>query len=142
MNPEPSHPNSIPNLLRDLRDETTTLLRQEANLAKAEMREHVSRIGSHAAHLDVGGFIAYAGIIVLLIGIGHLLGAVLVRAGMDQQVAEWAAPSIIGLLVAVIGWAMLAKAKHAIAHEEFAPRQTIDSLQENKEWAQTKLHSS
>src|SRR6478672_2016197 len=102
MNPEPSHPNSIPNLLRDLRDETTTLLRQEANLAKAEMREHVSRLGGHAAHLAVGGFVAYAGIIVLLIGIGHLLGAVLVRAGMDPELAQWLAPTVIGLIVALI----------------------------------------
>ena len=74
MNPESPNPNSIPTLLRDLRDETTTLLRQEVALAKTEMKENVSRMGSHAAQIAIGGFVAYAGIIVLLIGIGHLLG--------------------------------------------------------------------
>ena len=140
MNPETTHPNSIPGLLRELRDETTTLMRQEVALAKTEMKENVSRMGSHAAQMAVGGFVAYAGIIVLLIGIGHLLGAILIRMGIDQQVAQWLAPSIVGLIVAVIGWVMLSKAKHAIAHDDLAPRQTIDSLRENKEWAQNKLH--
>src|SRR5215210_2787880 len=141
-NPEPTHSNSIPGLLRELRDETTTLLRQEVALAKTEMKENVSRMGSHAAHMAVGGFVAYAGIIVLLIGIGHLLGAILIRMGMDQQVAQWLAPSIVGLVVAVIGWMMLSKAKHAIAQDDLAPRQTIDSLRDNKQWAQNKLNPS
>jgi hypothetical protein len=125
MNPESPHPNSIPGLLRELRDETTTLLRQEVKLAKTELKENVSRMGSHAAHIAIGGFVAYAGVIVLLIGIGHLLGALLVRAGLDEQVAM-----------------MLSKAKNAIVHDDLAPKQTIDSLRDNKQWAQSKLHQS
>ena len=39
MNSDPSQPNTLPTLLRDLRDETTTLLRQEVALAKAELKE-------------------------------------------------------------------------------------------------------
>src|SRR5207253_2941017 len=85
-------PNSIAGLLRELRDETTTLMRQEVALAKTEIKENVSRMGGHAAHIAVGGFVAYAGVIVLLIGIGHLLGAVLVKAGMSDQLAQWLAP--------------------------------------------------
>src|SRR5438552_9954618 len=107
MNSENSNSNSIPVLLRDLRDETTTLLRQEIALARTEMKENVSRLGSHAAHLAVGAFVAYAGVIVLLIGIGHLLGALLVRAGLSDQVAQWLAPTLVGLVIALIGWAMV-----------------------------------
>jgi hypothetical protein len=142
MNTETSHPNSIPSLLRDLRDETTTLLRQEVALAKTEMKANVSRLGGHAVQIAIGGFVAYAGIIVLLIGIGHLLSAILIRAGMDAQVAQWLAPSLVGLLVAIVGWAMLSKAKNALSHDELAPRQTIDSLRQNKQWAENKLHHS
>jgi len=142
MNPEPSNSNSIPNLLRDLRDETSTLFRQEVALAKTEMKENVSRMTGHAVKVAIGGFVAYAGVIVLLIGIGHLLGAWLVRAGLDEQVAQWLAPSIVGMLVAIIGWIMLSSAKKAIAHDDLAPRQTIDSMRDNKQWAQSKLHPS
>jgi xanthine/uracil permease len=137
-----SNPNSITGLLRELRDETTTLMRQEVALAKTEVKENVSRMGGHVAHIAVGGFVAYAGVIVLLIGIGHLLGAVLIKAGMDEQVAQWLAPSIVGLVIAIIGYMMLSKAKNAMAHDEIAPRQTVESLRENKEWAQRKLHHS
>lgn len=142
MNPDAPNPNSIPNLLRDLRDDTSMLLRQEVALAKTEMKENVSRMGSHAAQIAVGGFVAYAGVIVLLIGIGHLLGALLIRGGMDEEVARWLAPSIVGLLVAIIGWIMLAKAKSAIGRDDLKPKQTIDSLRDNKQWAESKMHHS
>jgi hypothetical protein len=142
MQPDSSPPNSIPGLLRELRDETTTLFRQEVALAKTELRDNVSRLGGHAMHIAMGGFVAYAGIIVLLIGIGHLLGALLVRMGVDEQIAQWLAPTIVGLIVAIIGWAMLAKAKNALTQTDLVPRQTIESLRENKQWAQSKLHHS
>lgn len=144
MNQDPSHhhapTNSIPALLRELRDETTTLFRQEVALAKTELKDNASKMGGHVAQMAMGGFVAYAGIIVLLIGIGHLLGALFIRMGMSEGLAEWLAPTIIGLIVAIIGWMMLSKAKSALSHDELAPRQTIDSLRTNKEWAQSKLH--
>ena len=143
MNNDPApNPNSIPSLLRELRDETTTLFRQEVALAKTELKQNASRMGNHAAHIAIGGFVAYAGVIVLLIGIGQLFGALLAKFGVDEQVATWLAPTIVGLVVAIIGWAMFTKAKNAIAHDDLAPRQTIDSLRTNKQWAQSKLHHS
>jgi hypothetical protein len=141
MNHDPqSH--SIPGLLKELRDETTTLLRQEVALAKAELKENTSKMTSHAVQLAVGGFVAYAGIIVLLIGIGHLLGALLVRLGLDADVVAWLAPALVGLAVALIGWGMLARAKHAMMHDDLMPRRTLDSLRTNKDWAQNKLQHS
>lgn len=140
--PPSAQPTSIPALLRDLRDETTTLLRQEVALAKTELKENAVHFGSHALQVAIGGFVAYAGAIVLLIGLGHLLGTVMVRAGMDAEVAQWLAPSLVGLVVAISGWAMLAKAKKALSFDNLAPRETIASLRDNKKWAQTKLHTS
>jgi hypothetical protein len=138
-----SQPHAIPTLLRELRDETTTLLRQEVTLAKTELNENFSHLLSHSLHIAIGAFVAYAGVIVLLIGIGQLLGALLVRAGVDAGVATWAAPSFVGLVVAIIGWAMVNHAKNSMTHEDLVPRQTVESLRENKQWAQNKLrHSS
>jgi hypothetical protein len=143
MNPESSPAHSLPTLLRELRDESTTLLRQEVALAKTELNENFSHLVRHSVQIAIGALVAYAGLIVLLIGLGHLIGAILVRAGIDTAVATWIAPAGVGLAVAIIGWAMLNRAKHAIAHEDIVPRQTIESLRENKQWAQNKLrHSS
>lgn len=142
MNPPSTPSPSIPTLLRELRDDTSTLLRQEITLVRSELKENVSRAGHHATQIAVGGFVSLAGLIVLLIGIGHLFGAVLTRAGVDPQLAQWVAPSVVGLVVAIIGWTMLAKAKKAFAHDDLAPRQTIDSLRDHQQWAQNKLHHS
>jgi hypothetical protein len=144
MHSDPSTPPpSIPGLLKDLRNETVTLFRQEVALAKAELKENTARAASHATHVAVGAFVAYAGIIVLLIGLGQLLGALLMRAGMSADLATWLAPSIVGLAIALIGWGMLAKARKALAHDDLMPRQTLASLRDNKQWAENKLqHSS
>jgi hypothetical protein len=142
MNSETTQPNSIVGLLHSLRDETTTLLRQEVALAKAELTVNASRMGKHAAAVAGGGFVAYAGVIVLLIGIGQLLGIGLIRAGIDPDIAPWLAPIIVGLVVALIGWGMVAKAKRAMTTNPLAPRKTLESVKTNKEWAQAKLQHS
>src|ERR1051326_6403189 len=92
MNQDVTQNNSLGSLLHSLRDESTRLLRQEVALAKAEVRENISQIGNHVAQIAIGGFVAYAGVIVLLIGLGHLLGQALVNAGVEQTLAEWLAP--------------------------------------------------
>jgi xanthine/uracil permease len=137
-NPE-SHQPSIGTLLRDLRDETTTLLRQEVALAKAELKENTSRMTSHALQIAIGGFVSYAGVIVLLIGLGLLLSSLFARWGMDRDLAQWLAPALVGLIVAAIGAGMAARAKKAMAQEDLAPKQTLETLRENKQWAQSKL---
>ncbi len=134
----PAH--SIIGLLQSLRDDTTTLLRQEVALAKAELKANASHVGRHAAEIAVGGFVAYAGVIVLLIGLGQLIGVGLIRAGLDPAIAQWLAPTLVGLVIGLIGWMMLAKAKRALAHDNLAPRQTIETLKTEKDWAQSKLH--
>src|ERR1051325_2413522 len=97
-------PNSLGGLLHALRAESATPLRQEGALAKAEVRENITQVGNHVAQVAIGAFVAYAGVIVLLIGLGHLLGQALVNAGVEQTLAEWLAPAIVGFVVAIIGW--------------------------------------
>lgn len=143
MNPDTTtQPNSIPGLLRDLRDEATTLLRQQVALAKVELKENVSRVGGHLAKIAVGAVVTFVGAIVLLIGLGQLLGVGLEAAGLSEDTAQWLGPVIVGLIVAVIGWALLAKAKKALASESIAPRQTIETLKADQHWAQNKLQHS
>jgi hypothetical protein len=139
MNPDPNHPPTLPTLLRDLRDETSTLLRQEVALAKAELKENATKMTSHAVQIAIGGFVSYAGVIVLLIGIGLLLSSLLVKAGMDPALAQWLAPAVVGLIVALVGAGMMARAKKAMTHDDLAPKQMIESMRANKDWAQSKL---
>ena len=143
MNPDPiNQPNSIPGLLRELRDDAGTLLKQQVTLAKVELKENVSRLGGHVAKIAVGGVVTLIGATVLFIGLGQLLGVLLEAAGLSDDTAQWLGPVIVGLVVTVIGWALLSKARKALAHESITPRQTIESLKADQQWAQNKLQHS
>lgn len=142
MKPDTSPPQTLTTLVRDLRDESTHLIRQEIALAKAEVKEHVAQIADHSVQLAIGGFVGYAGVIVLLIGLGWLISPLLIRAGMDPDLARSLAPMVLGAVVASIGWVMVARARRAITENDAAFRQTVETARETKGWAQNKLQQS
>lgn len=127
---------SLPGLIRELRDETTMLLRQEVALAKAEMSEKTSRMMRNAVYIALGGVIAYAGLVVLLLACRDLLYLALANNVVEPSTALWLAPLIIGVTVGLVGWAMIAKGKKALSHESLTPEKTIETLREDKEWIQ------
>jgi len=138
MNHE-STTSSLGALLTELRDESTTLLRQEIALAKAEINEKAAHVGKNVMELATGGALAYAGLIVLLIGVAFLASRGLAAMGVSPNVAVWLGPLAIGLIVVAIGAGMLTKAKKAMSAEKVFPRETVESLKDDKRWVQHKL---
>src|SRR5687767_11341854 len=65
----PPRDRSIADLLKELRDESSNLLRQEVALAKTEMAEKAADYGKNAASIATGGAVAYAGALLLLAGV-------------------------------------------------------------------------
>ena len=130
---------SIGQLLKELRDETTTLLRQEVDLAKAEMSEKASRTGKNLGSLAVGGGVAFLGALALLAAVIYGLTSIL-NQFMSVGVAIWLAPLIVGLVLAAIGYSMLQKALAALKQESLTPQRTTQTLQENKEWLKARMH--
>jgi len=130
---------SIGQLLKELRDETTTLLRQEVELAKAEMTEKASRTGKNLGSLAVGGGVAFLGALALLAAVIYGLTS-LFNQFMSVGVAIWLAPLIVGVALAAIGYSMLQKALHALKQESLTPQRTTQTLQENKEWLKARMH--
>jgi hypothetical protein len=133
---------TIGNLLHELRDETTTLLRQEVALAKAELSEKARCFTGHALQMVIGGAVAYAGLIVLLFGFADLIAVALNRAGASADVAAWLGPALVGLVIALVGYFMLSRARKAMAADNLMPERTLDSLRQNKVWAQSKIRQS
>lgn len=130
---------SIADLLKRLRDDTTTLLRQEVMLAKVEASEKLGRAGRNAAKLAAGGLIAYAGFILILLAVTALLGVGLAAAGLSERTAGWLAPLIVGVVVVAIGYAMTKKAGENLKNESVVPEKTVESIREDKEWLQQKI---
>lgn len=134
---EPARP--MMDLIRELRDESMTLVRQEVALAKTEVSEKVSRVGSNSAQLAVGGAIAYAGLLFLLVAATAGLYVGLVAMDLSHMTAGWLAPLIIGAIVALIGYAMVQKALNTLKSEPLVPERTAESLRDDKEWLERKV---
>lgn len=136
-----SAPHPLADLLRELREEGVTLFRQEIALAKTEMSEKTDRLTHNAVQCGIGAGVAVAGLFVLLIGLSYLMSHIYLGLGVATAYAAWLGPVTVGLLTAIVGWVLIAKARNALKREHLAPDRTLNSLRETKEWAQHKLHS-
>ena len=130
---------SLTGLVRELRDEALTLVRQEVALAKTEISEKASRAARNSAYIGAGSFIAYAGVVILLLAavVGVYLG--LVAAGLAHATAGWLSPLIVGGVVAAIGYAVMQKGINTLKHETVVPERTVDSIKADKEWMEEKV---
>src|SRR5215210_3055134 len=117
---------SLGDLFAELAQETSTLVRQEVNLAKTEMSQKASRAGKHVGFLAAGGAVAYAGLLAILAAVIILLNDVM---------PLWLAALLVGLVVAVVGYLLVRRGLDALKREDFAPRQTMETLKEDQQWA-------
>jgi hypothetical protein len=112
-------------LFSELAQETSTLVRQEVDLAKTEMGQKASRVGKDVGFLAAGGAVAYAGLLAILAGVIVLLG---------QVIPMWFSALLVGLVVAAVGYFLVKKGLDALKAEDIAPRQTIETLKEDGQW--------
>ena len=130
---------SLGQLLKDLTAETTTLLKQEVELAKTEMGEKASRVGTNVGSVAAGGAVLFAGALALLFAAVNALTEILDHV-VSLTVAAWLSPLLLGIVFGAIGYSMVKKALASLKQESVTPRKTTESLQENKEWLKSKMH--
>ncbi len=117
---------SLGELFSTLAQDTSTLVRQEMTLAKTEMSQKASRAGKDVGFLAAGGAVAYAGLLAILAGAIILLG---------QVIPMWLSAILVGLVVAGVGYFLVRKGLDALKREDLTPRQTIETLKEDQQWA-------
>jgi len=128
-----SHDKSIPELMRELTDETTTLFRQELDLAKAEMTQKGKEAG-----LGIGMFGA-AGIIALF-ALGALTACFI--AALASTMPVWLAALIVTAVYAVIAGIVALIGKQRLKQATPPkPDQTIQTVKEDVQWAKTQAKS-
>jgi hypothetical protein len=130
---------SINAMIKELRDQTTTLFREEVALAKSEISEKVSRIARNGGYLAAGALVAFAGLIVLLMAASAGLYAGLAAAGIGNMLAGWLAPLIVGAVVIAIGYGLVQKAITTFQNESLVPVRTTDSVREDAQWMKRKV---
>jgi len=123
----------IGELVKDLASQTSTLVRQEVQLAQAELTQK-GKVAGKGAGLLAGA--AVAGLLAL----GALSAALI--ALLDKAMATWVAALIVMALWAIVA-AVLAKSGQKALQQATPPApQTIESVKEDIQWAKTQTGSA
>jgi uncharacterized membrane protein YqjE len=119
-------------LFRQLAQDSATLVRQEMALAKAEMTQNLKAAARDATMVAVGGGVALLGLLVLILFLVLVIG--------DALNEYWAGALIVGLLFLIIGGVLAMGALKRLKHDSLTPARTIDTLKEDKQWAQSEIN--
>ena len=124
---------SASELLRDLSQQTGDLVRQEMELAKAELR-----VKGKAAGI-AGGMFGGAGVVALY-GVGALTAAAILALAIVLD--AWAAALIVGVgYLAVAGVLALTGKKKVEQASPPVPEQAIESSKEDVEWTKQRAQA-
>ncbi len=125
---------SVADLVQQLSDQSTTLIRQEIQLAKAELSAKGKRAGIGA------GMFGGAGVFGLYAA-GALTACVILA--LSTAVAGWLAALIVAVAYgAVAGGMALAGRRKVQQATPPVPEQTIDSVKEDVEWTKTRAKAA
>jgi uncharacterized membrane protein YqjE len=116
-------------LFKQLAQESATLIKQEMQLARAEMQDSIRTITRGAMMLAIGGGLLLVGLLALTAFLIVILGQALAN--------YWLGALLVGLAYAAIGAALVMNGKNRLKGSDLKPEQTIRSLQEDKRWAQS-----
>jgi uncharacterized membrane protein YqjE len=117
----------IGELLQQLASETTTLVRQELDLAKAEMREKAGKAGPGFGMWGAAGATG-------LLSLGSLT-AFLILA-LDGAMPNWLAALIVALVWAAVAGVLYLRGKRRVEEAGSpVPEKTIETVKEDVQWA-------
>jgi len=125
---------SLGELFGKLSNETSTLIRQEMELARAELTEKGREAGKGAG---LFGGAATVG----LLGAGAITAGIILL--LDLAIAAWLAAILVGLVYVGIAAFLGLKGRDSIqAATPPVPEQTVETVKEDVEWAKTRARSA
>jgi len=122
---------SLGELFGDLARDMGVLVRQEVGLATTEMTHKATRVGQELSILAIGGLVAYAGLLALLAAVIIALAA----AGLPW----WLAAFVVGVVVTLVGLVLVRRGLSSLKRTDLAPRETMQTLKEDTQWAKEQL---
>ncbi len=124
---------SVGELVQELSQQTSTLIRQEMRLAQAELTEKGRHAGKGAGMFGGAGAVA-------LYGVGALVAAAII--GLGTVLEPWLAAVIVGVvLLAVAGILALTGKREVDRAGPPKPEQTIESVQRDVETVKARAKS-
>ena len=117
-------------LVRDLSEQVTRLVRQEIELAKAEVSVKGKRAGMGA------GMFGGAGVIGLY-AVGALTAAII--AALDLAMATWLAAAIVAVVYGAVAGVLALTGKSKVEQAmPPVPQESVDSVKEDVQWTKSR----
>ena len=124
---------STGDLLRELSDHTTTLVKQEIDLAKAELSEKGKKAGKGAGMFGGAGLFGVFSFAAL---------TTCIIAALESPLNLWLAALIVAVVYAVIAGVLALQGRNKIQEAgPPVPEQTTESVKEDVQWAKTRAQS-
>jgi Putative Actinobacterial Holin-X, holin superfamily III len=121
-------------LLKHLSEQTSTLIRQELNLAKTELTEKGKAAGAGAGMVGAGG-------IAGLMALGALTACIILL--LDKAMDAWVAALIVTVVYGAVAGALALAGRNRMKEGlPPAPEQTVESVKEDVQWAKTRARSA
>lgn len=113
---------SVGQLLAGISTDLSTLMRQELELAKVELKEEGVKAGKAAGMLGAAGYLGHLAVLFLSLALWWLIATIINSPG-------WAF-LIVGLLYAIGAGILGMQGKKKVQEVNPKPEQTVDTLQE------------
>jgi uncharacterized membrane protein YqjE len=127
------HERPIGELLKQLSQETTTLVKQELDLAKAEIAQKAQQAGKGV------GMFGGAGVIGLL-ALGSFTAFLIML--LDGAMPNWAAALVVTAVYAAIAGVLALQGRNKVKEATPpVPEQAVESVKEDVQWAKTQTQS-
>jgi len=121
---------SIPSLVRGLLEDGRDLIREELQLARAEIREEISQAQSAVIAFAVAAAVGLIGAVLISVAIGGAIAYFL-------HWPNWAGYGIVAILLLAAGWGSFLYARARLKAIRAMP-ETTDTIKENVAWIQNK----
>lgn len=124
---------SLAELMKQLAEQTSRLVRNEVRLARAEMTEKAQSYGRAAGMLGAAAVVALLAAIALTLFFIYLLHLAL---------PLWASALIVAVVYGVVGFALFMAGKKRLDEARTpVPEQTVESVKEDVQWLKTQTRS-
>jgi len=116
---------SLSDLLSRLSDQASTLIRQEIRLAETEMTRKATKAGRNLVYIAAGALVGMAAFYAIV--------AALILA-LAQVMAAWLATLLVAIALGIVAALLIQYGLNRLKQIDPAPRRTIQTMRENKEW--------
>ena len=120
---------SVGDLLGRVTSDLSTLMRQEVELAKVEIKEEATKAGKASGTLVGAGLVGFLVLVFLSLA---------VMFGLDQVMPIGWAAVITAVLLAIVAAVLFVVGRRQLRQVNPKPEQTVETLKEDVQWAKNR----